>query len=158
MTQVGHTLTGIALGAASAPRDAPLGWVVLHLVCLAFLANVPDLPIHGWGHDAYHFSHSIFVNLALIGLLLIIVIATWDSFKTVVERRAIVAGTAAWLSHFLLDSFYAHGRGIAIFIGSLRPTLLHITYLIRTNMRRPLIGDPRLLAWLDSSEGVARDS
>ena len=27
----------------------------------------------------------------------------------------IIACTAAWLSHMVLDSMYAHGRGIAIF-------------------------------------------
>ena len=115
MTQVGHTLTGIAIGAVSAPRDAPLGRVTLCLVCFAFLANIPDVPFPGWGHDAYHISHSVFVNLALIGLLLIAMIAAWGRIGEIVERQAVVAGIVAWLSHLLLDSFYNHGRGVAIF-------------------------------------------
>ena len=115
MTQVGHTLTGIALGAASAPRDATPGRIALHLVCFALLANMPDLPFPGWGHDAYHISHSVFVNLALIGLLLIVVIAAWGRIRKMVEHHVVIAGIVAWLSHLLLDSFYNHGRGVAIF-------------------------------------------
>jgi membrane-bound metal-dependent hydrolase YbcI (DUF457 family) len=30
-------------------------------------------------------------------------------------RWVVAAGAAAWLSHFLLDSFYSHGHGIRIF-------------------------------------------
>jgi membrane-bound metal-dependent hydrolase YbcI (DUF457 family) len=85
------------------------------LTSFVFLANVPDFPIRGWGHDRYLFSHSLFVNLAIIALI-VIVLSLWKTTKEVIGgKRIIVGGIITWLSHLLLDSFYNHGKGIAIY-------------------------------------------
>ena len=66
MTQVGHTLTGLAIGVACLPGKRSARARLIHLVAFGFLANIPDLPLKNWGHDLYYFSHSLFVNLLLI--------------------------------------------------------------------------------------------
>jgi len=113
VTSVGHTLTGIAVGALAVPRSETRAykWVVFNLFGL--LANLPDLPLPGWGHSAYHVSHSLFVNLGVIALLAL-VLAAWPAARERLGWRVAAALAAVWLSHLLLDSFYNHGRGIAI--------------------------------------------
>ncbi len=106
MSPVGHSLTGLAIGALATrgwrPRDRAIA-----LAGFVVLANLPDAPLPGWGHDAYHVSHSLAVTLALIAT------AGW-SLRRVVPTRLLLAGGMAWLSHLLLDSFYNHGLGIEI--------------------------------------------
>ena len=115
MTQVGHTLTGAALGVLCTPPSASLKWKTVYSVAFALLANVPDLPFRNWGHDRYDISHSIFVNLLLI-MVVVIALSFWRNARRRIGGWGVVAGGAiAWLSHLLLDSFYNHGWGIAIF-------------------------------------------
>lgn len=115
MTPVGHTLTGLALGVLTLPRRAT-GWHrTLHLAVYGALASVPDFPLPHWGHERYDISHSVFVNALLIGLC-ITLLAVWSTAR----QRAggwsvVVGGGLAWLSHLLLDAFYNHGLGVAIF-------------------------------------------
>jgi membrane-bound metal-dependent hydrolase YbcI (DUF457 family) len=115
MTFVGHGLMGLAIGAAVVPRRA--GWVAkgATLAAMVFLAVVPDLPLAGWGHDDYLLSHSIFINLGAIGLLLGLM-AFWQQGRARLGGWAVVLGGAgAWLSHLLLDCTYNHGHGLAMF-------------------------------------------
>lgn len=114
MTSVGHTLTGIAMGALAVPRNETrtYKWVVFN--AFGLLANLPDLPLPGWGHSAYHVSHSLFVNLALIAAVGA-GLALWPAARERLGWRVALALGAVWLSHLLLDSFYNHGNGIGIF-------------------------------------------
>lgn len=79
------------------------------------LANLPDAPLPGWGHDRYLVSHSLFVNGAIIAVLML-GLSVWHVARDRIGGLQVMVGSAmAWLSHMLLDSFYNHGRGIAIF-------------------------------------------
>jgi membrane-bound metal-dependent hydrolase YbcI (DUF457 family) len=115
MTQVGHTLMGTALGILSLPPHASPGRKVGYLAAFALLANLPDLPLPYWGHDRYDVSHSLFVNL-LLSLLAVALCAWQPGIRQRVGGPAVlVTGVLAWLSHLLLDAFYNHGHGVAIF-------------------------------------------
>ena len=112
MTFVGHSLVGAALAQATLPAGA--GWKQWLLVVNAYvlLAFFPDLPLPGWGHSAYFFSHSLFVNLLLAIPLTVI------GCRGCIRQAscALVIGAAmAWLSHLPLDAIYNHGRGVAIY-------------------------------------------
>ncbi len=85
------------------------------LAVFVFLANIPDLQLPNWGHDRYRVSHSLFVNLAII-VGLAVVIGLWPRVRRAIGGwRVFAFGSAAWLSHLLLDSFYNHGKGLAIY-------------------------------------------
>jgi hypothetical protein len=115
MTPIGHSITGAAMAAAFKPSGISLRAKILCCVAFAVSANVPDFRLPGWGHERYDISHSIFVNLALI-IVLTIPFVLNRSLCQKVGGRIVVAGAAlAWLSHLLLDTFYNHGQGIALF-------------------------------------------
>ena len=114
MSPIGHSLVGLALSTVAMPR----GCSFKSKFCISFayvaLANLPDWPIPMWGHDRYDISHSVFVNAALIALL----VSCWLVIPRInarAQNRIVLFGAAAWLSHLLLDSFYNHGRGIGIY-------------------------------------------
>ena len=113
VTTVGHSLTGLSIAVLTLPREQSLRWYVLMGLCFVFFANVPDFSLPGWGHGFYHVSHSVFMTLLLASLLALLFL--WPTFRVPVGGRVIVVWSAAWLSHMVLDSMYAHGRGIAIF-------------------------------------------
>ncbi len=113
VTTVGHSLTGLSIAVLTLPRGQSLRWYVLMGLCFVFFANVSDFPLPGWGHGFYHISHSVFVTLLLASLLAVLLL--WPTFRVPVGGRVIVVWSATWLSHMVLDSMYAHGRGIAIF-------------------------------------------
>ena len=108
MTPVGHTLFGLAVGTVCLPRRLTLSRKLGHYFAFALLANIPDLRLPNWGHNRYDISHSLFVNSLLI-IIAIFVSARWTNIRYQLE------GSIAWLSHLLLDSFYNHGLGVAIF-------------------------------------------
>ena len=113
MTTVGHSLTGIAIAALTLPQAQSRRWYFFIGAGFVFFANLPDYPLPGWGHNSYLVSHSVFVTAllaALLGLLLL-----WPTFQAGVGKRVLVAWSAAWFSHMLLDSMYNHGQGIAVF-------------------------------------------
>jgi membrane-bound metal-dependent hydrolase YbcI (DUF457 family) len=115
MTQVGHALMGTAIGILSLPSAKPLRWKIAYFTAFALLGNLPDLDLLYWGHQRYDISDSLFVTL-LVGALITVLFAWLPSVRQHVGGRGVVlAGILAWLSHLLLDSFYNHGRGIAIF-------------------------------------------
>lgn len=114
MTQVGHSITGIAWGVLFLPQNASTKQAVTRAVTFVLLANIPDLPIKNWSHEQYHVSHSVFVNLLLVAITVIALIFLRNARKRL-GWPVIASGILAWLSHLLLDSFYNHGYGIAIF-------------------------------------------
>ena len=114
MTPIGHTLTGLAMGTLVLPVHWSARAKTVTLAVFAILANTPDLPFPGWGHDRYHVSHSVFVtSVGVIATLLIVRIVDRGSRR--VPAAMFVAGAMAWYSHLLLDTFYNHGQGLAIF-------------------------------------------
>jgi membrane-bound metal-dependent hydrolase YbcI (DUF457 family) len=114
MTQVGHALTGAAIGVLCLPPHLSKRAAGGYLVACALLANVPDFGFRNWGHDRYDISHSVFVNLLII---LVLAAALWllPAVRARIGGTVFLGGAASWLSHLLLDSFYNHGMGIAIF-------------------------------------------
>jgi len=115
MTIVGHVLTGTAIGTLAMPRKSSLGAKFAYLVVFIFLAELPDLPLPSWGHDIYYFSHSLFINLILIGLFTILPLEREDIRRRIGGWPVVAGGVAAWLSHLLLDTFYNHGEGLLMF-------------------------------------------
>jgi len=115
MTMVGHSLLGFSLGALAIPR----GWArrpkLLAFGVFGLLAGGPDLPAPFWGHSQYLISHSLFVNLGLIAGVVALAAACPRQRAALGGWPLVWAGTAAWLSHLLLDSFYSHGKGVRIF-------------------------------------------
>jgi membrane-bound metal-dependent hydrolase YbcI (DUF457 family) len=115
MTGIGHGLTGASIAVLTMPSGWSARTKCLLVGSFAVLANLPDLRLPSWGHERYDISHSVFVNAGLIVVACLILL----SFRRVRERpatgRVLLGGGLAWLSHLLLDSFYGHGKGIAIF-------------------------------------------
>lgn len=112
MTTVGHTLTGLSIAVLSLPPGRSYRWYALTGACFIAFANVPDFPLPGWGHGSYAVSQSIFVTILLAGIF----VSLFRSLgpRTGVGGLVILAWSAAWLSHMVLDSMYAQGNGIAI--------------------------------------------
>lgn len=114
MSPVGHSLVGLAFAAMAMPLFASRKWQIGLPIVFVALASLPDWPIPNWGHDRYDISHSIYVNTMLIGLSILL----WrliPSLRSSVPFQCVAFGTGAWLSHLILDSFYNHGRGVAIY-------------------------------------------
>jgi len=89
--------------------------MVIGFAVFAMLADIPDFPLPGWGHYEYRVSHSIFVNGGLIAIVLLGLAAARMGKGLRISKRVVAGGVVAWLSHFLLDSMYNHGHGIAIY-------------------------------------------
>lgn len=106
MSPVGHSLIGLAIGAATIRDRRPCDRAIA-LAGFVVLANLPDAPLPGWGHDAYHVSHSLPLTLCLIAGIGAIA-------HRFVPTQLVVAGGLAWTSHLLLDSFYNHSLGVQI--------------------------------------------
>jgi hypothetical protein len=113
MTTVGHSLTGLSIAALALPAGRSLTWYFLigHLFIL--FANIPDLPLPGWGHSQYQISHSLFVTALLAAPLWLLRLV--PGFDEKVSARVLVLWTLTWLSHMVLDSLYSHGNGIGIY-------------------------------------------
>jgi hypothetical protein len=115
MTLVGHTLTGVAIGVLCLPKHTTTPWKIFYFAFFMILPNIPDIPIRNWGHDRYDISHSLFVNLLFI-MIFLIFLGIFTHIRTRIGNYCVmVGGSFAWLSHLLLDSFYNHGKGIAIY-------------------------------------------
>lgn len=115
MTQVGHTLTGVAIGVLSLPKKTTVRWKIVYFIVFMVFPNIPDIRIKYWGHHRYNISHSIFTNLFLIVVLVILFAILKPLHRHIRTYRVVIGGVFAWLSHLLLDSFYNHGNGIAIY-------------------------------------------
>lgn len=115
MTQVGHALTGTAIAVMCLPKHTSRQYKFFHFAAFVALALVPDFRLPNWGHNKYFISHSLFMNLLLI-FGFVILLALFKKIRVKIGGWIVIAcGAAAWLSHLLLDSFYNHGKGIAIF-------------------------------------------
>jgi len=137
MTLVGHSLTGASLAVLVVPRAwQPTAKIAL-AVGFAVLANVPDFHFPSWGHERYDISHSVFVNGGLILLVALVLLLIPGIRATKGIAWLILAGALAWLSHFLLDSFYNHGRGVLIF-WPLSRARLNLAIPWFATLRRPI--------------------
>lgn len=114
MTPVGHSLTGIAIGLIVMPREFSWRAKASTLVSFVLLANLPDFAFPGWGHDRYDISHSIFVT-GVLAMALVLLLRAFGATRRVVTPGLLAGGVAAWYSHLLLDTFYNHGKGLAMF-------------------------------------------
>ena len=114
MTPVGHSLMGLAIGCAVVPRDFNRRQTALTLMTFVALANTPDWPLPGWGHDRYDVSHSIFVTIAIV-VIAAGVTTVWLRRTPYFRWRLIAGGAVAWLSHLLLDTLYDGRKGLAMF-------------------------------------------
>lgn len=115
MTPIGHSLFGTSIGVLCMPELETVRARAVFLTGFALLANVPDFALPGWGHDRYDISHGLFVNSVLIATAAVVLTFWTSGRKRLGGAAVILGGAAAWLSHLLLDSFYSHGKGIAIF-------------------------------------------
>jgi hypothetical protein len=114
MTFVGHSLVGASLAQAAVPSGASWKQWLLIVNLYVLLAFLPDLPLPGWGHSRYIFSHSLFVNLLLI-IPLAGMACYYRSRKGLGSYPLAAGAVLAWLSHFPLDALYNHAQGIAIY-------------------------------------------
>ena len=113
MTPVGHSLCGLSIAAVTLPTGLPLKKVIPLSGLFLVMANIPDFPIPGWGHDRYDISHSLIVTLTLaIPLSVGFYLLRLDKMtgSKVVLARLIVT----WFSHIILDSTYNHGKGLPV--------------------------------------------
>jgi len=114
MTPIGHSLIGMSFGVLAMPRGAT---PVRRCLCVAgfvLLANVPDLPLPGWGHEQYEISHSLIVNGTLILMIAcaLRVLARTTGYSW--NGRLVMAAALVWLSHLVIDATYRHGLGLAV--------------------------------------------
>ncbi|MFK7817440.1 MAG: metal-dependent hydrolase [Planctomycetaceae bacterium] len=144
MSPVGHSLVGLTLATIAGEPKRSRRWKLVTAITFVALASLPDWPLPCWGHDRYDISHSIFVNVGLVTLFLTL----WKWIPRInrsVPTRYIAFGITAWLSHLLLDSFYNHGRGVAIFWpfsdGRLK---LPIPWFNTLDLSQPILGNHNL--------------
>ena len=113
MTTVGHSLVGLSIAALTLPKGRSLTWYLLVVHLFILFANLPDLPLPGWGHANYEVSHSFFVTMlfaSTLGLLALV-----PGVDSAIGFRVLVFWSLAWLSHMVLDAMYNHGLGIGVF-------------------------------------------
>ena len=116
MTNVAHTLTGLTLGVACMPAQKPKKWKAVYLCLCALLANFPDLQLPFWGHGGYYrVSHSLFINLALVFLLVLPFFFAKRLRGEAGGAWAVTGFALAWMSHLLLDTFYNVKKGLMMF-------------------------------------------
>lgn len=112
MTTLGHSLTGLAALTFCIPRHLT-GWQKLFWAILFIsLASIPDWPLPGWGHRQLAVSHSLWANLVLV-IVLVVVIRKWFPLRPGQIRILWCVGLA-WLSHIGLDTLYGDLSGVAI--------------------------------------------
>jgi membrane-bound metal-dependent hydrolase YbcI (DUF457 family) len=90
-------------------------WKLIYFACFTVLANIPDFPIPYWGHHKYGISHSLFVNLLIMTILFSLINYLPFFQRSFGNKRIMPGAMCAWLSHLLLDTFYNHGHGLAMF-------------------------------------------
>lgn len=112
MTGVGHTLMGVTIGVLFAPRIPERSRQVLYYLLFAFCAMIPDIEVSGWGHDKYHISHSIVLMALLTFSMSLLITVVLHLRKRRVNWRLVLGLVTAWISHFVLDGMYNHGKGV----------------------------------------------
>ena len=113
MTTVGHTIMGVTTATVFIPFPLSRNKKFLWLATAIFAANIPDIALPGWGHDRYYFSHSIVVNAIILFLFIGLMLTLRRDYKF--QKHFIAMFSLAWMSHFILDSFYNHGKGLRAF-------------------------------------------
>jgi membrane-bound metal-dependent hydrolase YbcI (DUF457 family) len=114
VTPVGHSLTGLAIGLVVCPKNFSVRERIATLSAFVLLANAPDLPFPNWGHTRYDISHSLLVTTAAIIVAIALLVALPQT-RRIATPRLLLGGALAWYSHLLLDTFYAHGKGLPMF-------------------------------------------
>lgn len=114
MVFVGHSCTGVALALLAVPGNARRKRVLVTCGVFAVLANAPDVPIPGWGHDVYEVSHSFFCNLAWMLPLVVFFLVSKKWMEWVGGIRVVVLGMIACLGHMVLYAMYNHGLGLYV--------------------------------------------
>ena len=113
MTTLGHIIIGGSIGLLSVPRTKMMWRHLIIIIAIIAIANIPDWPLPGWGQHRLAYSHSLFVNMVVLGCIAMIWIR--GAGLVVARRHAMIMTGAilAWLSHFLLDMLYGDS-GVAI--------------------------------------------
>ena len=110
---------GLSFAAFAVPMNARAtisSWPSVGIACaFVALANLPDWPLPNWGHDRYDISHSVFVNIGLIGLVVVLT-QVFANQTRLSQNRFLTLAAMAWLSHLLLDTFYNHGEGLGLLL------------------------------------------
>jgi membrane-bound metal-dependent hydrolase YbcI (DUF457 family) len=115
MTFVAHSIVGLTVATIIMPKTFKVYQKSLLFVIFVAFANLPDLTRPGYGHELYYLSHSIFVNLILL-LIVVMPFLLSEKLRNRIGGFPVLIGCAiCWLSHLLLDSMYNHGQGIAMF-------------------------------------------
>ena len=114
MTLIGHSLVGATLAILFTPGSRSGRKKAIFIGAFIIMACIPDLPVPGWGHWQYHVSHSVFVNILLM-MPFAMILCYLKYVKNIGSYIFIIGSLTAWSSHFLLDSFYNHGKGVGIF-------------------------------------------
>ncbi len=114
MTTVGHTLTGLTIAVLFQPKIVKIPTRIIYYLLFVFCALIPDIEVHGWGHYQYQISHSIVLMAALEGVIFLFSSLVPHLRKSRLYWRILLGCSVAWMSHFLLDSFYNHGKGIIV--------------------------------------------
>ena len=116
MTPVGHSLVGISVGVVYCTHQEKTSYLRLSIILgMVLCANIPDIPLPGWGHSSYEFSHSILVGGLLALSFAFVTRILPASVGLVREWQFIASSSLALFSHYLLDSLYNHGQGVAIY-------------------------------------------
>jgi hypothetical protein len=148
MTFVGHSLVGASLAQTAVPGGASWKQWLFIVNLYVLLAFFPDLPLPGWGHSRYFFSHSLFVNVLLI-IPLAGMACYYRSCKGVGSYPLVAGAVLAWLSHFPLDALYNHGQGVAIYWPFSEAVLnLPLPWFATLDMRLPLTAAHNLNVFL----------
>ena len=114
MTLIGHSLVGATVAIFFTPVSHSGRKRALFIGAFIIIAYIPDLPLPGWGHWQYHISHSMFVNILLM-MPFAMILCYLKYVKNIGSYIFIIGSLTAWSSHFFLDSFYSHGKGVGIF-------------------------------------------
>ena len=114
MTAVGHSIVGATMAVWVLQSGASAKRKAITLAMFAFLANLPDLPFPGWGHDDYLRSHSFLVVGVLMGVLALALYLLRVVRTFIGSGWVLVAAVAAALSHIVLDATYNHGLGLGV--------------------------------------------
>ena len=114
MVLVGHCCTGVALALLSMPGNAGKKRVLVTCGVFAVLANAPDIPLPGWGHDIYEVSHSFFCNFVWMLPLLLAFRVNGKWREWVGGWRVVLTGIVVVFGHLVLDAMYNHGLGLVV--------------------------------------------
>lgn len=144
MTPIGHSLVGAAIGTAAAASLESGRARRATIVAMTLIANLPDWPLPGWGHSQYAVSHSVVVGVLLVVVAAGLLPSRWKHFG---RWEFLLGGALALFSHYLLDSFYNHGKGIAIFWPLSDARLILPIPWFETMTLRPLFSSHNVRVW-----------